>query len=268
MSHQHDDLDPIEHDPTGMRALLGSLPDPEPMPADLVTRIEAALAQEQRARARGAETADDAVSTGVGLAPVVPLRRRTGFRVLASAAGVVGVLGLGGLILEATTPGGVTAALSTNGSDESSDAGGAAEGAVTQRGSGDPTVLAVSPELRVTVLDGGVAFAASDLADVAAELPSGVELGPAVSDSGGAAAESGPMAPTEPVTSADGARDCATGLGVPATDEVVVGLGVLDGQPAAVLVATSRSGARTAWAVQRSCTLDAPGAIAGPVPVG
>ena len=39
MTHRHDDADPIEHDPTGMRALLGSLPDPGPMPDDLVARI-------------------------------------------------------------------------------------------------------------------------------------------------------------------------------------------------------------------------------------
>ena len=46
MSHPHDDTAPVEHDPTGMRALLCGLPDPEPMPDDLVARISAALAAE------------------------------------------------------------------------------------------------------------------------------------------------------------------------------------------------------------------------------
>ena len=48
----HDDTAPVEHDPTGMRALLASLPDPGPMPDDLVARISAALAAEARARRR------------------------------------------------------------------------------------------------------------------------------------------------------------------------------------------------------------------------
>ena len=46
MSHPHDDTAPVEHDPTGMRALLASLPEPGPMPDDLVARISAALAAE------------------------------------------------------------------------------------------------------------------------------------------------------------------------------------------------------------------------------
>ena len=46
MSHSHDDTAPVEHDPTGMRALLASLPEPGPMPDDLVARISAALAVE------------------------------------------------------------------------------------------------------------------------------------------------------------------------------------------------------------------------------
>ena len=48
MSQPHDDTAPVEHDPTGMRALLASLPDPGPMPDDLVARISAALAAEAR----------------------------------------------------------------------------------------------------------------------------------------------------------------------------------------------------------------------------
>ena len=39
-----------DHDPTGVRDLLGSLPDPGPMPGDLVARITASLEAESRAR--------------------------------------------------------------------------------------------------------------------------------------------------------------------------------------------------------------------------
>lgn len=45
-----------EVDPTGVRALLSSLPDPGPMPADLVSRINASLAAETAARATGSDS--------------------------------------------------------------------------------------------------------------------------------------------------------------------------------------------------------------------
>ena len=46
-----------EDDPTGVRALLSSLPEPDPMPAYLVERISASLAAEQASRSRaGAST--------------------------------------------------------------------------------------------------------------------------------------------------------------------------------------------------------------------
>ncbi|WP_131106319.1 hypothetical protein [Ornithinimicrobium sufpigmenti] len=48
------DRDPDEADPTGIRELLAGLPDPGPMPEDLVRRIEARLEVEQAAREQGA----------------------------------------------------------------------------------------------------------------------------------------------------------------------------------------------------------------------
>lgn len=42
--------DDFENDPTGMRDLLRSLPDPGPMPNDVADRITAALAEEQQGR--------------------------------------------------------------------------------------------------------------------------------------------------------------------------------------------------------------------------
>ena len=107
MSQSHDDTAPVEHDPTGMRALLASLPAPGPMPDDLVARISAALAaEEQRGdgieqlwhldddRAGGAAAATPTLDDADAVAPVVPLRRRVGMRHVAVAAAVVGVLGL------------------------------------------------------------------------------------------------------------------------------------------------------------------------------
>ena len=69
MTRPHDDPTPVEHDPTGMRDLLASLPDPGPMPDDLVARITAALAAESRSAPQ--EPGSDAGT-------VLPLRPRRG----------------------------------------------------------------------------------------------------------------------------------------------------------------------------------------------
>ena len=79
MTHLHDDPTPVEHDPTGMRDLLASLPDPGPMPEDLVARIMAALAEESRAAqasftAMKAGRVVDAAPTTLDAGNVVPLR--------------------------------------------------------------------------------------------------------------------------------------------------------------------------------------------------
>ena len=109
VSHPHDDTAPVEHDPTGMRALLASLPDPGPMPDDLVARISAAL-EAEAGRADDADElwgrlADTSHEVGSGEGDpgaggqVVPLHRRVGLRHLGVAAAVVGVLGLGGYLV-------------------------------------------------------------------------------------------------------------------------------------------------------------------------
>src|SRR6476661_6124120 len=100
-----------EHDPTGIRNLLSALPDPGPMPADLVARINASIAAEQSARER---------STGQG-ATVVPLRRRRwGWQQMGVAAAVVAILGFGlPALLSGTGPGAVLASLSGHGSADS-----------------------------------------------------------------------------------------------------------------------------------------------------
>ena len=58
---------PTELDPTGVRALLAALPDPGPMPEDLVRRIEARIAEEQLLRQA---TSDPDSIPGQG--PLVP----------------------------------------------------------------------------------------------------------------------------------------------------------------------------------------------------
>src|SRR5689334_19634185 len=103
----------VEHDPTGIRALLSALPDPGPMPADLVARINASIAQEQSAREGGS---------------VVPLRRRSwGWQHLGAAAAAAAVLTIGiPALLTGTGPGDVLASLGGHSSSDSAASGSAA----------------------------------------------------------------------------------------------------------------------------------------------
>ncbi|MBT9258017.1 hypothetical protein KMZ32_18155 [Phycicoccus sp. MAQZ13P-2] len=273
MSHPHDETDPVEHDPTGMRALLGSLPDPGPMPADLVARIEAALAAEARAlEAPGADRPGR--RTPVPTDVVVPLRRRRRWQLVAVAASAVAVLGLGGVVLQTMNDGGVSASLGLAGG--SSDSAGA-EADPQQAPAGGVDLLAEDDTLGVVVLESGRSYSTAALpSQVVRGLPwdrtgrdtsagpSGSPTGKAqveAQDGGGAASTLGVLA------TAAGARACAEGLDVPDADTVVVDLATVDGAPAAVLVATAESGRRTVWAVQRDCTRSAAHVVSGPVVV-
>ena len=268
MSQQHDDTAPVEHDPTGMRALLASLPEPGPMPDDLVARISAALAVEaQRGddidrlwtlhdadeASRPVDGRDDA-SVDAG-AQVVPLRRRLGLRHLAVAAAVVGVLGLGGFLVK-SLPGDVMAAFGTTAASSDSAAG-AEDSEAAARGK----VALVAPEAGsgdVVVVMSGVDHAADRLDVTARQLDDGT-LDP-IADLTAESPSLGPIA--TPI----GARACATALGIPADAGILVDVSEVDGASAAVLVVHSAAG-RSAWAVDRSCTTGNTGLIRGPVPL-
>ncbi len=277
MSQRHDDADQVEHDPTGMRELLGSLPDPGPMPDHLVARITAALQQESRARAGGSGNGDVAPVSGwppppapealtaasglagpgdAGDADVVPLRRRRAW-VLGAAAAAVVVLGLGGIVVDRLSEGGLVASL---GVSQSGDDAGVAESAA---GGAAPESAAVAEDaaLGVVVVATGTDYTATSLGGLAAVLPTtpGTDAGTALRDDTGASG--GLAAPSA-------ARSCADGLGIAPAEAVTVDLSTFDGHDAAVVVATAADGTARAWAVERSCTATDPGVIEGPVRVG
>ncbi len=268
MSQQHDDTAPVEHDPTGMRALLASLPEPGPMPDDLVARISAALAVEaQRGdsidqlwhlhdsdEAPGPVQGGDNGATDAG-APVVPLRRRLGLRHLAVAAAVLGVLSLGGFLVK-SLPGDVMAAFGTTTGSAGSDAG--AEDSAAAAGGRLALVAPPAGSGDVVVVMSGVDHAADRLDVTARELDDGT-LDP-IADLTAESPLLGPIA--TPI----GARACATALGIPADAGILVDVSEVDGASAAVLVVHSGSG-RSAWAVDRSCTTGNTGLIRGPVPL-
>jgi hypothetical protein len=269
VSHRHDDADPVEHDPTGMRALLGSLPDPGPMPEHLVARITAALEEESRG-VRGATgapsptwvppVAPEPVSGTYLAGPeddgvVVPLRRRRTWLLGAAAAAVV-VIGAGGVVVDRLADGGLVASLGVSQGGNDSAADSAAGGAAPESGA-----VAEDPTLGVVVVATGTDYAAAELGRLAAGLPGAPEAGDE-------SALRSDLSVSEPLAGPAGARSCASGLGVDPDDEVTLDLATVDGRRAAVVVATAADGTARAWAVERSCTASAPGVIAGPVAVG
>ena len=282
MSHPHDDTAPVEHDPTGMRALLASLPDPGPMPEDLVARISAALAAESprgdgieqlwgldhhpggvSAHDAGADAGPDAgPDAGGRVVPlrrrVVPLRRRVRMRHLGVAAAVVGVLGLGGYAVGTLTTG-VTASMSAGTADSGTGDDSAAESdAGAHARQGVPLVAPEAGSGEVVIVMSGVDHASSRLALTARDLDDGT-LDPIAELS----AESPSLGP---IATPIGVRACAGALGIPADAGILVDVSEVDGVSAAVLVVHSQQG-RSAWAVDRSCSTGAPGRITGPLPL-
>lgn len=256
MTHPHDDPTPVEHDPTGMRDLLAALPDPGPMPEDLVARITAALAEESRAAA---------LSASPDAGNVVPLRpRRGGLRHLGVAAAVVTAIGLGGVALT-SWPGSLTAQLNaSSGSDAGSDvAAGAEEAQVDEDAASKGGADLSAPALPDTAGAGAVTVIMSGTDHEAATLGQSVRAleGEAVAPLTPLAAESPGIGP---IATAIGARSCAAALGVSPAANLIVDVSEVDGVPAAVLVVDD-GGEHTAYAVRRSCTTGSPDVIAGPI---
>ena len=237
-----------DDDPTGVRALLASLPDPGPMPADLVSRITASIAAEHAA----ART-------------VLPLRRprRPLWRTGGIAAAAAVVLGLGGASLLGSTSPGDLGALFGGGAD--SGAAGAATaardslGERAQGGGGSESWPGRSAGSAgngpVSVHHSATAYTSRHFAGQAARLL----LSP-----GEPLLPTGPESPAiGPIGTEAGLRSCLSALGADPLADVTADLGTFDGTPAAVLVITTGS-ASTAYAVRRTCTTGRPAVLAGP----
>jgi hypothetical protein len=249
------DPDDLEPDPTGIRALLGALPDPGPMPPDLVDRINASIAAEQSAR-------EDPT--------VVPLRpsRRWGWRQVGAVAAAVAVVGVGvPTLLSSLGPGGVVASLSGGSTAEQEAAGSGDDSAggqqpaapnaaptVTSRHSlGDRASAAVGA---VTMAATGTAYTRSSLVTQADRVQgTALDARDHASKGTGAAAES-----------EAGLRACLTAVGVEAWMPVWGDVASLDGRPAVVAVVTGDTG-RLVYAVAPACDATHPDVLAGPLPL-
>ena len=251
--------DEVEHDPTGIRALLSALPDPGPMPADLVARISASIAQEQSARDGGT---------------VVPLRRRSwGWQHLGAAAAAAVVLAVGiPALLTGTGPGDVMTALAGNSSSDSAASGSAArvesnDGAQADSGGSPaqpgPTVAPRSQPTgptdqrvkgsvgNVTLLATGTAYTTSGLATQAVALGTLVDTSSAAKDQYATDGEAG-------------LRACLTALGVQDWVPVRGDVATLDGAPA-VIALVNRGATKAVYAVSPDCDAQHPSVLAGPL---
>ena len=226
---------PDEEDPTGIRALLGSLPAPGPMPDDVSRSISAALAREQEARA----------AQGSGSGNVAPLARgRQGRRAgaarwqrvavslgAAAAVAAVAVIGVSALQdRQAPTTAVPTAQRSTGGSLED----------------------------RVVVESTGTNYTKPGLATQAAALEAG--NGPTLSPQ--EVKRVGAMATRAGIVA------CMQSIGkglLDDPDKITVDIAHYEGKPAVVVVVT-KDGSSTAWVVSRKCTQGEP-PLAGPTAV-
>jgi hypothetical protein len=234
---------PEDHDdPTGVRALLAGLGDPGPMPADLVERINASIAAEQRARSVERT--------------VVPLRRRRpSWPKVGLAAAAVAAVAVGVPALLGTGPGNVLASL---GGDSSSSADSAAGSASAPLESAAPRTDAGNRALSDT---GAVTLVASGTAYTSAAL--GVQARTVLDH-----APSGHLGTKgDPASSVAGLRDCLTALGVATWMPVTGDVGTFDGRPAVVAVVGGDTG-QSVYAVGTDCDASHPTIIAGPVPLG
>lgn len=245
-----------EHDPTGIRDLLASLPDPGPMPADLVARINASIAAEQSAR-------EDST--------VVPLRpRRWGWQHVGVAAAAAAVLGIGlPALLTGTGPGDLMA--SFGGGQSADSAGGASVESRTDTGSDSGTTAGEVPRpatttpggQRVASSPGPVTLGASGTAYTATALATQAGSKLTTAQDGAMAA---PKARRGVAESPTGLRACLSAIGVAAWMPVRGDLATLDGEPAVIALVSSDTG-QTVYAVAPGCSAAHPGVLAGPLRV-
>lgn len=260
----HDD----ETDPTGMRDLLRGLPDPGPMPDDLVTRIESSLADLPAPDVAHRGDADgSAVSRGTvsGADPSRPSWWvRTGPRLAVAAAVLLGggavASGQLGLLTSSSDSASSTAGRAESGSGDgaASDSGGEGAPYLTDGDAGPQTSDSTSAR---QAEPGPVVVTMTDRSYTSSQLGAEVVDGPASEPTRPLSAEAPGVGP---IGTEIGVRSCLVGLGLPEETGARVDLGLLDGRPAAVLV-VSGEGGRTAYAVGRDCTIGNPSLLAGPI---
>lgn len=286
-----DDAD-SDVDTTGVRALLAGLPDPGPMPDEVVARILRRLADEGAVAGppveRGVAIEDDVAAQAravdvagggggghgvdaLGLGEVVTLDerrsqgraggRRRWLALGSAAAGVAAVALAGTVLLQGARQQSSTASVQSR----------------TELGAGDtgrPESGATAAAARVRIVSTGTAYQAATLARTAQALV--VDLDSSAADSGEAV---GPAQPTESTESASrapagdltiaspgGLAACLATLGEADADQVAADVATLNGA-AAVVIVTIKGGLKQVYAVDPGCSRGDPMILAGPLPM-
>lgn len=258
--HEIEDEGPAPHlDPeveARVQALLAEASDPGPMPDAVADRISTALLDAARLRvdpgplalgSAGASDAADAGHTGGTVLAMPPRANRPKPIYLAAAvAAAAAVVAVGASALHLTKrPNGAAVVGDTYTSTPASPtpAPTTSGGLHIQLSSTAYDAANLAAEAR-RLLDAP----GQPIRDLAAEAPS---IGPIATPIG-----------LESCLEAIGALDASS----PAPEAVSADVATYDGRPAVVVVVT-RSGASTAWAVERSCTTGSPGVLKDATPV-
>jgi hypothetical protein len=226
-----------DDDPTGVRALLSSLPEPDPMPEHLVERINASLAAEQTERA--AKTSSPSVT------PLLTTgRRRPGrllFAIAGAAAAVVLVATVGSNMFMVNHPAAISghaAVVSTASAQE------ARSGAPPEATDRSTTGLAPTPPL-IQIRLSGTRYTQVDFVTQAQTL-NGATLDP-LRPMAVAPSDVGPAGTTLGLT------ECLRAIGATGAQTVRADVAFYEGQPAVIIVTTT-NGIPIAYAVGRRCS--------------
>jgi hypothetical protein len=235
-----------DDDPTGVRDLLSSLPQPDPMPDYLVERINASLAAESAQRAATSSLTWGTSGTSV-TALLAPARRRSGRLVfaLAGAAAAVALFAVvGNALISSQSP--TTSAITSGVSN-----GPAADRQTLTSRPEDKTLSgdAFSPPVEappvVQIRPSGTRYTQADFVTQVRRFGSAV-----MAPNPRAAAEA---AAAGPVGTTAGLIDCLNAIGAAGSQLVRADLALYEGRPAVIIVATS-NGKAMAYAVGRQCS--------------
>lgn len=235
---------PPDEDPTGVRALLSGLPEPHPMPAHLVERINASLAaaQAQRAQAQRAVS-----SAGGSVAPLVASSRRRPGRVLFALAGAAAAVTLiavvGGNLFQSGTT-----ATDTSASGALSSAPRESGGAEPQVAPGKAATDSASTPPLIQIRRSETHYTKVDFTAQAQTLR-GAVIGPEPS----ATPYSPAFARAARLGTAVGLTDCLRAIGADRAQTVRADIAFYEGEPAVIIVATT-AGIPMAYAVDPGCS--------------
>ena len=243
-----------DDDPTGVRALLSSLPEPDPMPEHLVERINASLAAEQSQRV--------ARMSGDPVTPMLASTRRRPGRLLLAIAGAAAVVALMAVVGSNMFPVHQTTAISGSAAIVSTAGAGSSSGTGATSGA-PPSAADKAPALAGRV-----------------ETPSLVQIGLSGTRYTRAdfemqvqALRRAPFQPTAaksssvgPAGTTAGLTECLNAIGAAGAQVVQADVAFYEGQPAVIIVAT-RNGTPTAYAVGRQCSHKDPAVLRPATPL-